>query len=109
MKKTKPPNSALFCRRDAWGFCRESLRRICLFQYGVFKRFCSAQTHDSLGLDLDSFTRCRIAAHTCLTMRLHRAAETRNYEFARSLCFFHSQFEELVKERRDLLFGPRLF
>src|SRR6202035_3493910 len=97
MKKAKPPHSALFCRRDAWGFCRESLRRIRLLQYGVFKRFCSAQTHDSLGLDLDSFTSCRIAAHARLAMRLHRAAETRNYEFAPSLCFFQSQFEKFVK------------
>src|ERR1700730_19464512 len=79
-----------------------------LLEYGVFKCFRSAQTYDSLGLDLNSLTRCGVTAHTRLTMRFHRAAETRNYEFARSLCFFYGQLEEFVKERRDLLLGHRL-
>jgi hypothetical protein len=94
---------------DAWGFCRESLRRRKLLQYGVFKSFRSAQTYDGLGLDLDSLASCRVATHTRLPMCLYRAAEPWNYEFARSLCFLYSQLEKFVKERRDLLLGHWLF
>src|SRR6266699_419493 len=81
-----------------------------LTENGVFERFCRAETHDCLRLDLDRFASLRIAAHARLPVRLHRASDVRNDEFARSaLGFLDRQLEQFFEElRRDFLRRPDL-
>src|SRR5690348_10646276 len=65
-----------------------------LLQNGVFKRLRRAQTHHRFGLDLDGLTGLRIAAHACLAVRLHSAAEVRNHKLAgAALALFHRELE----------------
>src|ERR1700675_2283117 len=72
-----------------------------LLQNGVFERLRSAQTHDRLGLDFDGLAGLRVAAHACLAVRFHGAAEVRDHKFSRSaLALFHRKLKELFKKER---------
>src|SRR5580658_5440770 len=79
-----------------------------LLQYGVFERLGRAQADHSLGLDLDRFARGGVAAHARLTVRFHRASDTRDHELAGALGFLDRELEELVEKGGRLLLGDRL-
>src|SRR5260221_12117530 len=53
-----------------------------LLQYGGFERFCRAQTHHRLGLDLEGLPGLRVAGHRCIAARFSAAADRRKYNFS---------------------------
>src|SRR6266436_579757 len=66
-----------------------------LLQNGVFERLRRAQTHDRLGLDFNGLAGLRVAAHTCLAVRFHGAAEVRDHKFSRrALALFYRELKE---------------
>src|SRR5260370_8382416 len=53
-----------------------------LLQYRVFERFCGAQAHHRLGLDLDGLAGLRVAAHARLAVRFSAAPDFLNTQFS---------------------------
>src|SRR5258708_19605368 len=52
-----------------------------LLQNRVFERFCRAQTHHRLGLDLDGLAAFRLAPHARLALPFYPAPHLRNPKF----------------------------
>src|ERR1700737_513088 len=75
-----------------------------LLQYRVFEGFCRAQSHDSLGLDLDWFTGSRIPPHTRLACGFHGAPDTWDHKFAHALAFLYRKLKELFEKVRHSFF-----
>src|SRR5581483_6311166 len=108
----EPEPTGLRGAQNCFRLRRESrTRRGKLLQDRVLERLRCAQPDHRLGLDLDGLAGLRIAAHARLAVRLHRAADVRNHEFARAtLAFLFPQLEKLLKkERGGLLRCATLF
>lgn len=86
----------------------ESMGRAVLLQDGVLESLRRAQADNGLGLDLDRFTRRRVAAHASLAMCLHSATDIGDDELPGALGFLDGELEQLVEEAGNLLLGDRL-
>lgn len=98
-----PQRPRLARRRAAGVSVAEILTRRGLLKGRVFECFGCAEADHCLGLNLDCFSRRRIAPHARLTVRLHRAADSRNHKFARATTFLDSEVKQLVEKRSRLL------
>src|ERR1700677_3171494 len=99
-----PPGPCRRRRSQQWRDRAPDQGRTELLQNRVFKGLGRAKANHRLGLNLNRFTGCRIAAHARPAVRFYGATQTGDHEFSVALGFFYGKLEKFIEKRSNLLF-----